>query len=66
MTILLVLPGFVKLFHLPSLPTDPKAPEILSEFLPVSMMLLCGSEEEIMVSKKLLASPEWVPGNLAW
>ena len=41
----------------------PEVPEILSEFLLASMMLLCGSKWEIMLLEKLLVAPEWVPGN---
>lgn len=58
--ILLVLPDLVKVFHLQ---IAHKAPEILSEFLPASVMLLCRSKQEMMILEKLLVVPEWVPGT---
>lgn len=58
-----VLSDLIKLFHLQGLPVDRKTPEILSEFLPASKVLLCSSKKEIMVLEKLLAAPEEVLGT---
>lgn len=58
--ILPLLLDLVKLFHLQ---IAHKAPEILSEFLPASAMLLCRSKREMMILEKLLVVPEWVLGT---